>query len=329
MAGTPGKYRHLTRCSTAEGHLVILAIDHRANLQEALHKTHGEAISDAEFTAFKQTIVRGAAGEISGVLGDPAYVVGAGIADRTLGRLGLLCPVEVTNYGVHPSVRDTEFIADWDIGKLKRVGADGVKLLLYYHPGDPQRAVQKRALVERLIETCAAFDIPLFLEPIAYSLDPHAKLSSAELRDVTVEAAKTFAQVGVDVLKLEFPLDVATDSIPGVWTDALRDVDAACGDVPWALLSAGVAFEVFEQQAQAALEAGASGVIVGRAAWNEAMTLPDAASVADFARTTVVERMKTLGALCRQHGKPWWNRTARPAAEVDWYRDYSGLEGGK
>ena len=165
-ATTPGKYRHLSRCSTPGNHFLVLAIDHRANLREALDAAAAAPITDADFTAFKAQVLRALMPFASAVLTDPDHGIGPGIAGGFIdGRHGLLAPVEVTDYGIHPSQRDIVYIPGWAVAQIKRVGGDGVKLLLPYHPDGP-RAPDHRAAAAEIINACAAHDIPVCLEPI-------------------------------------------------------------------------------------------------------------------------------------------------------------------
>lgn len=317
---SPGKYRHLAQCSTTAGHFVVLAIDHRANLLDALNRQAPAPLSDGDFTAFKQQVLRHLLPAASAVLADPAHGFGPGIAGRVIGgQVGLLSPVEVTNYDVHPSQRQTEFIPGWSVAKIKRVGGSGVKLLLYYHPDDT-RAQGQRELVARIVAECAVHDIPFFLEPIAYSPDPDTALSNDERRQVVVESARTFASMGVDVLKLEFPLDVTQEPDESIWQAALANVTAACGAVPWALLSAGVDYATFRRQAELACAAGCSGVIVGRALWAEAVKLTGSARE-QFLAGEGRARMEELAAVCRA-GRPWFTLVPPPDAGPGWYERY-------
>jgi len=229
-----GKYRHLDHCSTTEGHFVVLAIDHRANLLDALNRTAPRPLSEEEFAGFKNLVISALAGESSAVLTDPAYGIGVGVASRAIsGRVGLLAPIEVTNYDLNPGQRSIEFIPDWSVSKIKRMGGDGVKLLLPYHP-DAESAQEKLAIVRLLVDQCAQQDIPLFLEPIPYALDPGASLSTQELRQVSVEMARTFCAMGVDILKMLFPVNTDQDTDETTWTNACQELDAACS-VPWVI----------------------------------------------------------------------------------------------
>lgn len=321
MTTTLGKYRHLSRCANSDGHFVILAIDHRANLWQALQGHATERIDEVYFLAFKQRVlsVLPSSAHTTGVLTDPAYGIGAGIAQGYIGgRQGLLAPVEVTNYDIAPDKRAVEFIPNWSVSSIKRVGGDGVKLLLHYHPSASDRQ-EKDAIIAQLVATCTQHDIPFFLEPIAYSLDPSRALSTAELRQITVEMVRTFSNMGVDVLKLHFPVNTNETSDRAIWQEACAEVDSACA-VPWVLLSAGVTFDMFCEQARVACQAGASGVIVGRAVWNEAITLHGKARD-NFIERVVPQRMAELADLCKE-GRAWTDRLRPPVISPDWYVTY-------
>ena len=321
---TPGKIRHLSQNSTAEGRFVILAIDHRANLRALLDQGAARPITDDEFTAFKQQVIRHLVPYCSAVLVDPTYGLGQGIVSGTLpGGVGLLSPLEITNYDVHPSQREVALIPGWSVGQIKRMGGTGVKFLLFYHP-DAASAPAKRDAVARLVEECAAYDLPLFLEPLVYSLDPARSLPNAEKRQLVIETARTFSALGIDVLKTEFPLDVKQEPDESVWRAALAELDAACR-VPWALLSAGVDYAAFERQVALACECGASGVIVGRAVWAEAVNLQGEAREA-FLSTTGRARMERLAAICAGAGTSWRERTSAPDLAGEWYTGYKGLD---
>jgi tagatose-1,6-bisphosphate aldolase len=321
---TMGKYRHLSRCAMPEGTFCMLAIDHRSNLLTSLNKYAPQPLTDAEFTDFKQQVIAALLPDASALLADPGYGFGAGIASRMIAARGLLSPIEVTNYDQHPSQREIEFIPGWSVEKIKRVGADGVKLLLPYHP-QAANAAHKHTLVQQIVAECTQNDIPFFLEPIAYSLDPAKKLSNAELREVVLESARVFSAMGVDVLKVEFPVDAKQSMDQDEWQDACEALNAAC-TVPWALLSAGVEYATFAVQARIACEAGACGVIVGRAVWTEAVELQGAARQA-FLQGEARRRMNELYEIAAKYGAPWHDRVAAPAHDLNWYQGYGESNG--
>ena len=317
-----GKYRHLSQSSTPAGHFVILAIDHRANLLETLNKAAPSPLTDAEFIAFKQEVIRHLLPAASALLTDPAYGIGPGISQQIIsGQRGLLAPIEVTDYSAHPSRRDTSFIPGWSVVKIKRVGGSGVKLLLNYHP-EAANARKQRDVVAQLVEECNKHDIPFFLEPLTYSLDAEKPLNTSELQQIVVEMAKVFSEMGVDILKLQFPVDPKQEPDETRWRTACDAVNNVTS-VPWTLLSAGVNYETFVRQTQVACEAGASGVIVGRAVWAETTHLQGAART-EFLATTARQRMNELASICAKHARPWHQRVEQPTPTLNWYTDYAG-----
>ena len=119
---------------------------------------------------------------------------------------------------------------------------------------------------------------------------------------------------------MQFPVDAAQSDDEGEWRAACAEVDAACS-VPWALLSAGVDYTTFARQAQVACEAGASGVIVGRAVWAEAVSLTGAER-GDFLWGEGRARMTELAGICAKYGRPWMERVAPPEGGGRWYETY-------
>jgi tagatose 1,6-diphosphate aldolase len=317
---TIGKYRHLAQASTPAGHFVILAIDHRGNLLGELNHAASHAVNELDLIDFKRDIIGGLIAGASGLLTDPAYGLGMGIAERRIpGNVGLLAPIEVTDYNIRADQRRVSFIPHWSVAKIKRMGGSGVKLLLPYHPDAPD-ALEKQSLVAQVVDACGEWDIPFYLEPIPFVPTPDRSLSSAELTQITVYMAKQFSRMGVDVLKLLFPVNVQETADEGVWLAACEEVNAACS-VPWALLSAGIDYPTFERQARIACEAGASGVIVGRAVWGEAVTLQGEARV-QFIGEIAVQRMQALCRICAAYATSAYERISSPDAGFDWYERY-------
>ncbi len=303
MTQTPEKTRHLNRAATATGQFCILAIDHRANLRDELARHRPTPFSDEAMLTFKLMLIKTLLPPVSALLTDPPTL--AAIQQQRLIQqpLGLLAPLEITDYSQHPSRRDTRFIPNWGVGHIKGAGGDGAKLLLYYNPQD-SKAARKRQLVADIVAQCAQHELPLYLEPIPYALQPDEALTPDQHRDMVIESAATFAQMGVDILKLPYPLP--NPAPEQAHRAALRALDEACGHVPWTLLSAGVDYETFRQQARRAVAHGASGVIVGRAIWGEATALPSAEQ-AMFFQHTALPRLEELAAICR-NARDWRSR---------------------
>jgi tagatose 1,6-diphosphate aldolase len=283
-----GAYRHLSQCADSNGVFVILALDHRDNLVAELQKNRTQPVNYEDMVEFKRAVLKHLLLFSSAALIDPHYGFPALLQSGISPSIGLLAPLEVT-YTPHPSQRATNFIEGWGVEKLKKAGFSGVKLLLYFHPSEKNAQTE---IVDRVVEQCQKHQIPLFLEPICYSLDPDKSLSNAERRQTVIESVRHFSHRGVDILKLEFPLDAQEEPDENIWKESLRELNTVC-TVPWALLSAGVSLDIFLLQTQLACSSGASGVIAGRAIWAEAAHLQGDA-LTQFLTITASERMRQL-----------------------------------
>jgi tagatose-1,6-bisphosphate aldolase len=316
-----GKIRRLQQCATSSGHFVILALDHRGNLRRSLNPAAPDKVTYEDMVAFKQQVTSALASSASAVLLDPEYGVAQAVTAGAIpGRSGLVVAVEKTGYEGHPAARASQILPGWSVEKIVRIGASAVKLLLYYHPQAPNAADQEM-LVSQVGLSCRQYEIPFFLEPLSFSLDPAVKmLPSAAKREVVIETARRLTPLGVDVLKAEFPLDIADEADERVWAEACRDLSAA-SSVPWVLLSAGVSFDEFERQTEAACRSGASGVMAGRAVWNEAAELGDEDRLT-FLRQVGRERLSRLENIVARYGRPWFAGRPTLVVEEGWYKGY-------
>jgi tagatose 1,6-diphosphate aldolase len=219
----------------------------------------------------------------------------------------LLCALEEQGYLGDAFSRRTPMLEGWSVEKSKELGANGVKILLFYHPDSGQAAEAQEVLVRSIVEDCRRHEIPFFLEPISYPLDPKIKKNSPEFararRRVVIESARRLSALGADVMKVEFPLDAGHDSDPGLWAEACAELNEACA-APWALLSAGEPFETFKDQLPVACRAGGSGFVAGRALWQEAAKL-SGAERGKFLSETAYRRLRELSDITEEYGAAW------------------------
>lgn len=297
-----GKRRRLQQATTPNGTFTVLAIDHRGPLRRRLAKEPGVTDPDRVLVELKRDIVRELAPEHSAVLLDPEQGLAACVESGVLpGGCGLFVALDTGSTG-DPAVLETGLVPDWDPARIARSGASGLKLLVYYHP-EASNAASVEALVERTARACAAEELPLYLEPLSFRpADPARPLASAERRPVVIETARRLVPLGVDVLKAEFPVNPVETPDEGLWRDACRELTEASSR-PWVLLSAGVGYETFLRQTEIAGQAGASGVIAGRAVWNEAV-VADPAARRRFLEGTGRERARRLRELCDSACRP-------------------------
>src|SRR5690349_9473590 len=262
-----GKLRGLQQISSRRGTITALALDHRQNLRKA----NPAFVNDAELSRFKLEVVSALAAEATAVLLDPEVSAAQAIAQAAIpGEVGLVVALESTGYTGEVTARHAQIIPDWSVAKAKRMGASAVKLLVYYHP-DSSGAAEIEYFVRQVAEECARQDLLLMLEPLSYSLDQNRKLTSKEKRYVVIETARRLTPLSVDILKAEFPIDLS-ETAQTVWQEACQEISSA-SCVPWILLSAAADYETYLRQVTVACNAGASGVAVGRAVWQEAISL--------------------------------------------------------
>jgi tagatose-1,6-bisphosphate aldolase len=311
---TIGKYRGLQQITSGRGTFTALALDHRQNLRKA----NPAFVDDAQLSHFKLDVVTALADQATSVLLDPEVSAAQAIAAGSLpGNVGLVVALESTGYTGEATARRAQIIPGWSVEKAKRMGASAIKLLVYYHP-DSSLARETEDFVAAVAEDCRKYDLALMLEPLSYALKENARLSSDEKRYVVVETARRLTPLGVDVLKAEFPLDVHDPDEAG-WLSACQEITSA-SLTPWILLSAAVDFDTFTRQVTAACNAGASGIAVGRAVWQEAVTLAETERLA-FLRSTARQRLARLTSLCHALAVPFTNYYSA-AAPFDWCSTY-------
>lgn len=323
MALSVGKRRGLASCSTGRGVFSILALDHRNNLRKAMNPDCPDKVSAKRVSDFKSTLIREVSPFSSAVLLDPEFGAAQSIQTDSLpGNIGLVISVEATGYTGDPIARESRILPSWSVGKIRRMGASALKLLVYYHPGS-ENASKQEALIVIISESCKKYDLAFFLEPLSYSLNPEKKLTSDEKREVVIKTAERLTPLGVDILKAEFPIDIRIDDNENNWAEACKEVTQA-SRVPWVLLSAGVDFDTYKRQLIIACQSGASGAMAGRAIWKEAVGMK-ADSLKYFLQSLARERMNKITNLCNALAKSWQDYYPVQETSDTWYKKYKSI----
>lgn len=315
-----GKLRGLAQCASPNGTFCILALDHRQAVTKALSR-HGDRAFD-ESVAFKQDVIRALAPNSTAFLLDPVIGAGPAVAAGTLpGAVGLIVTLEESGYAGPSCARVSRLPEHWNVEKIKRMGASAVKLLLYYHP-ETETADAMQTLLTQVAQDCTRCDIPLFLEILTYPpSQAGVAMTDGQRREAILRSVETLTSIGGDILKVEFPAGVS-ESHP-VWEDACRAVTrASC--IPWVLLSAGVDCDVFLEQTAVACDAGASGILAGRAIWKEALNL-DGEARDVFLQSTARDRLKDLATLCAARAQPYFERYPSQPIDKAWQVAYPGF----
>ncbi len=319
---TIGKYRGLQQCSTSRKAISVLALDHRSNLRNSLKPEDPKSVADEEMISFKRDVLTTVASASSAVLLDPEFGLAQSIHSGSLpGNVGLLATLEETGYSGNPTNRNSKLLPGWNVGKAKWMGANAVKLLVYYHP-EALTADEIEKLVSSVAEDCKKYDIAFFLEILTYSLNAkNNKLTPEERRRIVIESARKLSPLGVDILKVEFPLDISAEENETIWATACSELSRA-SVIPWVLLSASVSFENYFKQTIIACQQGATGVAVGRAVWQEATTVKGESRV-NLLQSVVHERMTRITEICNALARPWTDFYCLPKPSTTWYEQYA------
>jgi tagatose 1,6-diphosphate aldolase len=284
MKLTPGKLAGLKKVSNDRGVIAAAAMDQRGSLQKSLAKEKGGEISDAMMEEFKSLVTEVLTPHASAILLDPEW--GLPAAKRRAKNAGLLLAYEKTGYDKTGPGRLGDLLDDWSVKRLKEVGADCIKILLYYTPFDSKEINNKKhAWVERLGDECRANDMPFFLEFVGYDegADEKGVEYAKKKPHIVTESMREFGKdrYGVDVLKVEIPVN--TKFVEGIkafggqkaYTKQeaidLFHKAAAATTKPFIYLSAGVSNAEFTESLALAADAGVkfNGVLCGRATWKE------------------------------------------------------------
>ena len=347
MDVSAGKLRGLRRLTDAQGRFKMVAVDQRPPILKALgEKLAPKAPGYDEVSAVKALLARALAPLGSAVLVDPDYGYSRA-ADAIPPDRGLLVTLEDFRFDETAEGRRSRLLPGWDVGKIKRMGADGVKLLLWYRPdAAPGVLAHQQALVREVGAACAHYDIVFLLELLVhpfqgaaghmrdYAEDP-GKRPELVLRSVEDFADPAY---GVDIYKLESPLPAGAlpdpeGSGPEV-ADAQRWFDrlGALVDRPWVMLSAGAGMEEFRRVLAFAYRAGANGYLAGRAIWWRAFgAYPDLAAMEQALAAEGAGYMAEINALTDRDATPWMaaplfgGRPGLAAAGPDFPRLYPGL----
>jgi tagatose 1,6-diphosphate aldolase len=323
---TKGKVAGINACADKRGVIAAAAMDQRGSLEKSIGKARGGPVTADDMIAFKVAVSSVLTRHSSAILLDPEYGLPAAKA-RAAGT-GVLLAYEKTGYDTKDDSRFPDLLPEWSVRRLAEAGGSAIKVLLYYNPQHPDRINDvKKAFIERLGAECAAVDVPLFLEVIAYddALGDAKGIEFAKAKPRMVTAyMKEFSnpRYGVDILKVEVPVNMAyvegTKTFGGQKAYSRKDAmklfqeSAATAKVPFIYLSAGVADSVFLETLEVAAEAGTpfSGVLCGRATWQDGIPVfatKGKQALVDWLEDRGVKNITALNEVLAKGAKPWWD----------------------
>lgn len=285
-----GKIKHLNALSNNKGVIAAAAMDQRGSLRKSIANAKGvpqNQVNDDMMSEFKVAVSRALTPHASAILLDPEFGIPAAKARSR--NAGLLLAYEESGYDNTKAGRMPDLLPHLSAKRIKDLGADAVKILLYYTPfEDKDRNDIKHAFIERVGSECVAEDIPFFLEFVVYDPeggDEKGFEFAKKKPDAVIGSMKEFGkpQYNVDVLKVEVPINAEYVSGSSVFKgqaaysrDQALDLFRKASDTaekPFIYLSAGVSNAQFVESLNMASEAGTdySGVLCGRATWKDAV----------------------------------------------------------
>ncbi len=330
-----GTHRCLERLADDNGHFAMLAVDQRPPVKALIAHALGEDVAPIDaIREVKQLLVQTLAPHASAVLVDPVTAFCG--SDHISARQGMIMTLEDSVFETRADGRMTSLIEDWSVDKIKRIGADGVKLLAWYR-GDAGDEVleHQQQLVADVGAACRRADIPFIFELLLYPFPgeaPEDVPAGARRTEMVIEAVETFAApgYGVDVFKLESPITPAAFADGTATAEEVRaafvHLSRSAGR-PWVLLSGGAEAETFLQLLALAYSAGASGYLAGRSIWWEALTrYPDLRLVEKELRNNATRFMQRLNDLTSTAAVRW-NESGPSLHRPQWHDVPSGYAG--
>ena len=309
----------------------MLALDQNSSMIEMAQKALKAKGQDREPTyeevvEAKLDMMRQMAPAASGVLIDAYYGAWSAIASGALPPdKGMLVRVEKSGSPKNPAGGPmAEIEPGWSVEKIKLMGADAVKLLAPFEPGEPISAEHQLAFIEEVAAACRRYDILFLLEPVAFPYNGEKKTDASFLgrkAATVIESARQLSRY-CDVYKAEFPGTLGHDSDDQL-TDNLHALSEA-SERPWVLLSAGVDYPDYFKQVGMAMECGCSGVLGGRAFWKEYFLQDSAEARTRFAATTGLKRVADVDAVVRKSGTPWFSKYGLTKDELTTIRAAEG-----
>lgn len=311
---SPGKLWGLRRMADENGKFKMTAVDQRPPIKGPISAHLG--VSEApweEVARFKKLLVETLQDGSTAMLLDPHYAIPHAI-DVLPPAKGLIVTLEDSLFRETDGGRLSSDIDDWSVEKIKRMGADAVKVLAWYRPdADPAVNTAQQDYVKRIGEECARFDIPFLFELLVYPLasDAHQTREYVEMQgkkaDDVLASVAEFAKpdYGVDVFKLESPVNAA-DADGSAAVQSVFDEMGHLAGRPWVMLSAGAGKAEFTAILEHAFAAGASGFLAGRAIWLDAFRVyPDWDAIQNGLMGEASDYLAEIGALADSKAMDW------------------------
>jgi tagatose-1,6-bisphosphate aldolase len=294
---TTAEMRGYQQICGSDGAMMVIACDQRGGMRSLLATDPQEqaAISDKTLGDTKADIAKFLASKASCVLVDPICAVPALVDDRIIQRdTALLIGLDASGWDTSPEgYRLSKLVPGISARRVRELGATGGKIMVYLRSDLDQANIHNIKIMRQCIDDFAREDLLLVVEFLTYKLDDEDEAEyKALVPSLIVGGSKICLDCGSKVLKIPYP---------GT-SEACAEVTRLAGDVPWAVLSAGVDHATFLKQVEDAMRNGASGVIAGRSLWKDCISL-DRSITKDRLESVAVPRLREIQAVIATHFK--------------------------
>jgi tagatose-1,6-bisphosphate aldolase len=296
-AMTTAERRGYTQICGDDGAMMVIACDQRGGMRTLLAKTPEEqaAISNDVLGLTKMDITAHLARHAGCVLVDPICAVPGLVDQGVLHRsTGLLIGLDASGFDLTPEgYRISNMVPGITARRVRELGGTGAKIMIYLRSDVPAANTANLQTLRDVIADFAAEDLLLVVEFLTYPLPGESSGAySVKIPALIEGGSKLCLDAGSKVLKIPYPGTPA----------ACANITAMCGDVPWAVLSAGVDHATFLGQVETSMANGASGVIAGRSLWKDCISL-DRAVTKERLETIAVPRLREIQAVIARHFK--------------------------
>lgn len=291
---TTAEFRAYRQICGADGLMMVVACDQRGAMRKLLSADPAiqAKIGTDILGQVKADIITHLANEASCVLLDPVCALPHVVTDGVLARdTALLVGLDNSGWDVEPGTgyRLSKLVPGVNARRVRELGGTGAKLMVYLRPDLPAANTHNLRIIEDCVADFAREDLLLVVEILTYQVDGEdAGAYAAKFPQLIVDCARMALEYGSKVLKMPYP---GTE-------EACLAISALAGDVPWAVLSAGVDHDTFLGQVSTAMRAGASGVIAGRALWKDCISL-DRDERREKLRTIATPRLRMIQEILR------------------------------
>ena len=292
---TTAERRGYQQICRADGAMMVIACDQRGGMRTLL-ASDPEAqakIGNDVLGQTKADITKYLASHAGCVLVDPICAVPALVDDGVIDRgTGLLIGLDASGWDTSPEgYRLSKLVDGIDARRVRELGGTGGKIMVYLRSDTPAANTHNIEILKQVIADFAQEDLLLVVEFLTYALEGESpEAYAAKIPELIVGGSKICLDLGSKLLKIPYPGSA----------EACAEVTRISGDVPWAVLSAGVNHETFIQQVETSMANGASGVIAGRSLWKDCISL-DRTVTRERLESMAVPRLRELQAVIAKY----------------------------